>query len=148
VRNSAIVAAILVFAGVFLVVLGTSAAPLSRRCAPEMDKTGCDEAVVAVLKRGLPAFHPLILSADVKPGSAPGPQDLGHRATVDFTLLGVPGSTAVDLYFDRGAHWGGESDRGENEIAAWTLAPVVVVGLLAATILGFAWWRRPRAATG
>ena len=147
VRNAAVIATMLVLAGVLLVVLGTAAAPLSRSCALEMDETGCEEAVVAVMKRGLPAFHPLILSAHVRPGSAPGPQDLGHRATVDFALLGVPGTTAVEFYFDRGAHWGGESDRDEVEIAGWTLAPLVVAGLLAVVILGFG-WRRHRAATG
>jgi len=118
VRGVAIAAAILVLLGVLVVFAGTSAAPISRPCAEGMDVAGCEEAVTAVMKRGLPALHPLILSAHVEPGSAPGPQDLGHRATVTFELLGVPGPTSVNLYFDRGAHWGGESDRGDTEIKA------------------------------
>jgi hypothetical protein len=145
VRGAAIAAAILLLLGVLFMVAATSAAPISRTCAPDMDVVGCEEAVTAVMKRGLPALHPLILSAHVEPGSAPGSQDLGHRATVAFELLGVPGPTSIDLYFDRGAHWGGESDRGDTEIKAWALTPLVVAGLLAIALLGLAWRRRPTA---
>jgi hypothetical protein len=145
VRGAAIAAAILVLLGVLVVFAGTSAVPISRTCAEGMDVTGCEEAVTAVMKRGLPALHPLILGAHVEPGSAPGPQDLGHRATVTFELLGVPGPTSIDLYFDRGAHWGGESDRGDTEIKAWALAPLVIVSLLVVALLGLAWRRRSTA---
>jgi len=145
VRGVAIAAAILVLLGVLVVFAGTSATPMSRTCAEGMDVTGCEEAVTAVMKRGLPALHPLILSAHVEPGSAPGPQDLGHRATVTFELLGVPGPTSVNLYFDRGAHWGGESDRGDTEIKAWALAPLVIASLLVVALLGLAWRRRSAA---
>ena len=144
-RGAAIAAATLVLLGVLVVFAGTSAAPISRTCAEDIDVTGCEEAVTAVMKRGLPALHPLILSAHVEPGSAPGPQDLGHRATVTFELLAVPGPVSIDLYFDRGAHWGGESDRGDTEIKAWALAPLVIVSLLAVALLGLAWWRRSAA---
>jgi len=115
VRGVAIAAAILVLLGVLVVFAGTSATPMSRTCAEGMDVTGCEEAVTAVI------------------------------ATVTFELLGVPGPTSVNLYFDRGAHWGGESDRGDTEIKAWALAPLVIASLLVVALLGLAWRRRSAA---
>ena len=146
-RGAAMVAAILVLLGMLVVVLGSSTAPISRTCSQDMDAAGCEGALSAVLRRGLPALHPLILSAHVEPGSAPGPGDLGHRATVAFELLGVPGATSIDLYFDSGAHWGGESDRDGTEIRAWALAPLAIASLMALTVLAVA-WRRRSSATG
>lgn len=143
-RVAVVVALLLVLGGLALTVVGTNAAPLSHSCADDLDVTACEGALGAVLRRGLPDLHPLILSAHVEAGPAPGPEDLGHRATVAFDLLGVPGSTSIDLYYDRGGHWGGESDRADSEIRAWSLAPLAVGVSLAAVVLGVAWRRRSR----
>ena len=64
-----------------------------------------------------------------------------------FDLLGTPGPVSYDLHFDQGAHWGGESDREDAEIAGWTLGPIALASLIAVAMLGLAWRRRP-AATG
>lgn len=144
-RGAVVLAALLLLAGVVLSVFGMSAAPLSQTCAEELDAVACDGAVSAVLRRGLPDPHPLILGAHVEPGSAPGADEFGHRATVSFDLLGVPGTTAIELYYDRGAHWGGESDRAADEIRAWSLAPLALGSILAAAVLVIGWRRRPRA---
>jgi hypothetical protein len=135
----------LAFATALLVVAGTRLAPMSRSCAPDLSPAACEAAVAAVLRRGLPALHPLILAARVEPGSAAGAEELGHRATVTFDLLAVPGSTSVELHSDQGGHWGGRSDRSAAELAAWSLLPLLlasVVGVGAA-----AWIRRRRAPT-
>jgi len=142
VRLAFAVAAGLLLAALLLIWASVAAGPLTRTCAPEMGQAACDSAIEAVLRRGLPPLHPLILGAHAEPGAAPGPQDLGHRATVTFDLLGVPGPTSVALYFDRGAHWGGVPDRDAGQVAAWTLAPLILAGLLGALTAGLAWHRR------
>jgi len=91
------------------------------------------------MERGLAAVHPLILEAHVEPGPAAAPQELGHKATVTFTMLGIPGPTTVKLFADVGAHWGGVTDRGAGELGLWSLvAPLLVAGaiLLGWRILG------------
>jgi hypothetical protein len=80
----------------------------------------------------------LILGAHVEPGEAPESSQVGHRATVDLDLLGVPGTTSIALYFDQGAHWGGESDRPQTEIVAWALAPLLLALIGAVVVLGLA----------
>ena len=82
-------------------------------------------------REGLPASHPLILSAYVEPGEATHPGESGHRATVTFDLLGVPGPTTVRLFYDVGGHWGGVSNRTTLELAAWSL---IMAGLAVATV--------------
>jgi hypothetical protein len=87
------------------------------------------ETVVAALERGLAPLHPLILDATVEPGAASAAPQLGHRATVTFSMLGVPGPTRVKLFVDVGAHWGGTPDRSAGELAIWSLlTPLVVLG--------------------
>lgn len=142
-RGAAVASLALVIAGLLLVIVGTSAAPLARTCSAELDEDACQGAVDAVLRRGLPPLHPLILAAHVEPGEAAGPDQVGHRATVDFDLLGVPGTTSVALFFDQGAHWGGESDRTDAEVAAWALAPLLLGIIGAVVVVGLAWRRRP-----
>ena len=144
-RGAIVFALLLLLAGLALTVAGANAAPLSRSCADDLDARACEGAVSAVLRRGLPDPHPLILSAHVEPGSAPGADEFGHRATVALALLGVPGTTSIELFYDSGAHWGGQSDRADSEIRAWSLAPLAVGAILAAAVLGVAWWRRSRA---
>lgn len=147
-RGAIVVALILVVLGALIVGLSASAAPLARTCSPALSDQACEGAVDAVLRRGLPGLHPLIVGARVEPGPAPGPQDLGHRATVYFDLLALPSSTSVELHYDQGAHWGGVLDRDQDEIAAWALAPVLLAGLLGVGIVALAWKRRRDRPTG
>jgi len=144
-----VTAAVLITASLLLVVVGTSAAPLSRTCAPSLPEGACTAAVSAVVRRGLTAFHPLILAARVEPGSEPRPEQVGHRATVRFDLLGVPRPLRIELHYDQGAHWGGVPDRGEPELAAYALAPMAVAGLIGVAIVGLSRRRRrdPASAT-
>ncbi len=84
----------------------------------------------------MPNLRPLITRADVAPGPV-WPDGFGHKATVTYTLL--PGPVVTErIYFDAGAHWGVEADRGNVELAAWSLLPAAgLVGLvLAMTALG------------
>jgi hypothetical protein len=97
-----------------------SSAPLRIECGT-IDQRTCRETVTAALDRALPSLHPLVLAARVGPGPA-WPNGMGHRATVTFDLAGVPGSTDVRLFYDMGGHWGGTTDRGAIELAAWALA--------------------------
>ena len=136
-RAAALAAAALLASALALILVGTTAAPATRDCAAGMSESACEGAISAVLRRGLPTFHPLILAARVEPGADPGPQDLGHRATVTFDLLGVPGATQVLLFTDHGGHWGGVPSRSDAELAAWALAPLVVAGLLAAALAAY-----------
>lgn len=136
------VAAALVAGGLLLVAIAASVPPLSRTCASDLDEPACAASVDAVLRRGLPTLHPLILAAHVRPGPAAGVGQLGHRATVAFELLGVPGRTEVALFYDSGSHWGGQADRGAEEIVAWALAPVGLAALAGATLVGLAARRR------
>ena len=140
-------------AGALLLVLllaagASSVAPLRVGCAPGLDAVVCERTVVAALERGLAPFHPLILSAFVEPGEVPRSGEVGHRATVTFDLLGVPGPTTVALYYDIGAHWGGVPSRGRPELAAWAVfAAGVMVGVVALVVgLGLRVIRRGRRA--
>jgi len=142
VRLLLIAAAVILLGAALLVAIGTSSQPPVPTCAEGMARTACESAVGAVVRRGLPSLHPLILAAHVEPGSAPGFSDMGHRASVRFDLLGVPGVTTIELYYDAGGHWGGESDRPDEEMAAWTLAPIALAAAVALGLLAFAWRRR------
>jgi hypothetical protein len=142
VRVALIAAAAVVLAAILLVVVGVGASAPAPTCAEGMDPVACTSAVGAVVRRGLPDVHPLILASRVQPGSDPGPQDHGHRATVEFDMLGVPGPVSIELYYDVGAHWGGRLDRPEDELTAWTLAPLLVAGVAAIAMVGVAWLRR------
>lgn len=115
------------------ILAGTAAPPLAVACSPAVAREVCRETIDAARARGLPPVHPLILGARVEPGAASGEGELGHRATVTFDLLGVPGTTDVRLYFDIGAHWGGRADRGAIELALWSALP----GTLAALLVGW-----------
>lgn len=123
--------------------VGSSTAPLSRTCVG-LETTACDGAIEAVRRRGLAGIRPLILSVTVEPGSAPGPQELGHRATLTYQMLGMPDPTVIKLYYDQGGHWGGETERSDTELAAWALAPLVLAALLALAVVVMAWRRRWR----
>jgi hypothetical protein len=133
-------------AGLVAVILAAAtAAPwLHETFDPSITEEVGHETVVAALERGLAPLHPLILDARVEPGPASQPTQLGHRATVTFTMLGVPGPTSVKLFVDVGAHWGGTPDRGAVELALWSLAtPLIAVGGP-----GLLWWIRGRRSRG
>ncbi len=98
----------------------SSVSALRITCDPGLSEMACQQTVHAALERGLASFHPLILSAQVAPGEAAAGQ-VGHRATVTFDLLGVPGPTTVRLFYDIGAHWGGVPSRTAAELAGWAL---------------------------
>lgn len=141
-RAAALAAGALLGAALALVLVGISAGPLARTCAPGMSEAACDGAVGAVMRRGLPAVRPLILAARVEPGAAPEPADYGHRATVVFDLLAPIRPLQVELHFDQGGHWGGVADRSEAELAAWAVAPLVVALGVAAGMAGLAAYGR------
>ena len=148
-RIALIVAISMVLGATLLVLVGVNSAVPAPTCAESMDEVACTSAVGAVVRRGLPEIHPLILATSVEPGAAPGPQDMGHRATVAFEMLAVPEPVSIELYYDVGAHWGGRLDGPEQEVVAWAVAPLVVAGLVAVSLLLLAWWhRRPGSATG
>lgn len=147
-RAALLIAGRLLLAAALLVVVGASLGPLSRSCAPALEEAACEGAIDAVLRRGLPGLRPLILAAHVEPGSAPRPGDLGHRATVTFDLLGVPGPTQVALHFDQGGHWGGAADRSETELAAWSLSPLLLASVAAIGLVGATRLRQPRPTAG
>ncbi len=140
-RIALVIATSIILGAVLLVVVGVSSPVPAPTCADGMDEAACTSAVGAVVRRGLPEIHPLILATSVEPGTEPGPQDMGHRATVEFEMLAVPEPVSIELYYDVGAHWGGRLDRPEQEVVAWTFAPLVVAGLAAGLILSLAWWR-------
>lgn len=108
---------------------GAMVPPIRETSATSISAEVRHETVVAALERGLAPLHPLILDANVEPGPASAPAELGQRATVTFVMLGVPGPTRVKLFVDVGAHWGGTPDRGAAELAIWSLlTPVLVLG--------------------
>jgi len=115
--------AAIVFAGLVALSLaaGALAPPIHETSAGPLSAEVLHETVVAALERGLAPLHPLILEATVEPGPASAATELGHRATVTFAMLGVPGPTRVKLFVDVGAHWGGTPDRGAAELAIWSL---------------------------
>jgi hypothetical protein len=120
--------AILGLAALILAV-GALLPPLQETSTTSLSADVRHETIVAALERGLAALHPLILDATVEPGPASAPPELGHRATVTFSMLGVPGTTRVKLFVDVGAHWGGTPDRSDGELAVWSLlTPLVVLG--------------------
>ena len=124
------------------------AGPLAISCAPgPITELGCHETVTAAMERGLAPFHPLVLSAHVDPGETAGTRLYGHRATVTFDLLGVPGATTVAMYYDSGGHWYAVPDRRAPELAAWALLTTAV---LVAIVMAVGWLalRRHRKAPG
>ncbi len=118
--------------GLGWVMVGTAVRPLQQTCDPALSAGACSETIVAALKKGMPRPHPLLLSAHAAPGPQAGNDELGHRATVTFDALGTPGQITVDLYVDMGAHWGGVADRGETEMAMWSLAQGAAIAALVA----------------
>jgi hypothetical protein len=131
--------------------LASAVAPLRVTCAPALDGQVCQDTVTAARTRGLAATHPLILSAFVEPGEATDPGESGHRATVTFDLLGVPGPTTIRLFYDVGGHWGGVSNRTTLELAVWSLTMaglvITIVGLVGGAVIVVT-GRRRRAPTG
>jgi hypothetical protein len=129
VRLAAIASAAILIV-VLLAVAASSVSPLRVTCATGMDVPECQGTVTASLSRGLAPVHPLIVAAHVEPGPAAATDAHGHRATVTFDLLGVPGTTSVRLFYDMGGHWGAVPDRTAVELAAWALvAAAAVVGI-------------------
>lgn len=140
-RSLALLAVVVALTG--LLAAGASAVPaLQITCAPGGPQDqACRDTVFAAQERGLAPFHPLILAAHVEPGPAADPGQNGHRATVTFDLLGIPGPTRVRLFYDIGGHWGGVPDRGALELAAWSLLVAMVavsLGAAVITLLGLA----------
>jgi len=123
--------------GIAWLIGGATAGPVRETCDPALSPGACAETVTAALKKGMPRLHPLILTAHAEPGPASRPDQLGHRATVTFDLLGVPGPMTVRLYTDMGGHWGGVPDRGAAELALWSAAQA---GLVAAGVGISVWW--------
>ena len=108
---------------------GALSPPLHETSTTSLSPEVRHETVAAALERGLAPLHPLILDANVESGPAGAGPELGHRATVTFSMLGVPGPTRVKLFVDVGAHWGGTPDRLPGELALWSLlTPLVVLG--------------------
>jgi hypothetical protein len=131
---------------ILLFALGASSIrPLRIGCAPGLDSQVCADTVTASLSRGLAPFHPLILSAYVEPGEVTGAGESGHRATVTYDLLGVPGPTTVRLFYDVGGHWGGVPNRTAPELAAWALlTSAIAVGIVGLVGSGIRRWSRRR----
>ncbi len=121
--------------GLLWVLLGVVARPIEQTCDPQLTRPVCLETIDAALRKGLPAIHPLLVTARAEPGPAAGADQLGHRATVHFGLLGVPGPVSVRLFFDAGAHWGGIADRQAPELLSWS----VVQGIILAAAGAGAW---------
>ena len=145
-RKLLVVAALAALA-VALAVAFSIAAPRTISCAPGPlgDPVVCRDTVTAAMERGLAPFHPLVLGALVEPGETAGTTENGHRATVSFDLLGVPGPTTVRLFYDIGGHWGGVPSRGATELATWALAAAAItVGVVAAVFALIARIRRKR----
>lgn len=122
----------LVLIGLLWVVLGVGARPIEETCDARLTRAVCVETVDAALRKGLPVIHPLLLTARAEPGPAAESDQFGHRATVRFGLLGIPGPVSVRLFFDAGGHWGGIADRGTAELSVWSMAQGVVVAGAAA----------------
>jgi hypothetical protein len=120
--------------GLVWVLLGVVARPIEQTCDPQLTRPVCLETIDAALRKGLPAIHPLLLTARAEPGPAAGADQLGHRATVHFGLLGVPGPVSVRLFFDAGAHWGGIADRQAPELLSWSVVEGVIVAATAAGV--------------
>jgi hypothetical protein len=118
--------------GTLWVLLSIAARPVQQTCDPNLSRAICLETIDAALRKGLPAIHPLLLTAHAEPGPAAGADQLGHRATVRFGFLGVPGPVSVRLFFDAGAHWGGIADRQAPELLSWSVAQGVIVAVVAA----------------
>lgn len=128
---------VMLLVGSAWIAVGAAVRPLQVSCDPALARDACLETVDAALRRGLPPVHPLLLAAHAEPGPAARPDQLGHRATVTFDLLGVPGPVSVRLFFDAGGHWGGIADRGAAELALWVLPQ----GAVAAAVAGWLWRR-------
>lgn len=136
--RSVLVVVVAAFVVAPFLVVSVVAGPLNVTCESGIATDDCHETVTAALERGLPGLHPIILATRVDPGPAVAPSELGHRATVTFTMLGVPGATRVKLFVDVGGHWGGVPDRGPAELALWSLVvpAVVLAGLCVAWLVG------------
>ena len=122
--------------GIVVFTAGVVVPPLSETCpSPPYVDDECHLTVDAAMRRGLGPVHPVILWATGEPGPDRATGMLGHRDTVAFGMLGIPSPTTVDLYFDVGAHWGGEPTRTAGELAAWAVGVAVAAGaLLAAAV--------------
>lgn len=143
-RNAAILSVVLVAASLLWVTVGSSLGAVTTTCSPQLERTACESAVDAVLRRGTPDVRPLILAAHVEPGSAPAPDDLGHRATVTYTLAAIPPTAEVELYYDQGAHWGGRADPAESTVSLLAFEPFLLAVALSGLALVGAWRGRGR----
>jgi hypothetical protein len=117
------------------VVLASLVAPIRTSCDPVLTPGECRESVRAAMARGLPRPHGLLLAARVTAGPDRAPDQLGHRATVTFDILGAPAAVGVALHLDLGGHWGGVVDRDQLEVQA---VPVVQSALIVVLGLGIA----------
>lgn len=135
-RRTGLLTPILVAAlvGAVWLAVGAGVRPLRQTCDLVLAADVCLETIDAALRDGLPRVHPLLLAAHAQPGPAARPDEFGHRATVTFNVLGMPGAVVVRLFFDAGGHWGGVADRDAAEIALWAVAQGVVVA-----VVGGAW---------
>lgn len=133
-----------IFLGALWIAIGPVVRPVRQSCDPALAADVCLETIDAAMRRGIARVHPLLLAAHAAPGAAAGADELGHRATVTFEILGMPGPVSVKLFVDTGGHWGGVADRGVPELALWTAAQGVVV----AAVTGGFWLLLQRRRTG
>ncbi len=134
---------IVLLVGAAWIMVGTAIRPLGQTCDPALSHEVCLETIDAALRKGMPGLHPLLLGATAEPGPAARPDQFGHRATVTFDALAMPGPTSVRLFFDAGGHWGGIASRDAVELGAWAVAQAALVAGVAAGVLGWR-GRRPR----
>jgi hypothetical protein len=113
--------------GAAWIVIGIAVRPVQETCDQALATDVCFETIDAAMRKGLPSVHPLLLAAHAEPGPAARPDQFGHRATVTFEALGIPGPVSVRLYFDSGGHWGGIVDRAASELALWTVTQAVAI---------------------
>lgn len=130
--RNALAVLIAVTAGLTWAFLAAITPPLAIGCDPAIPREICEDTADAGLRRGMPNLRPLIVRADVAPGPA-WPDGAGHKATVVYSMLPGPAVTER-IYYDAGSHWGVEADRGNVELALWSLVPTVLAGMVAAVV--------------
>ncbi len=128
--------------GIGWMVVGTAAPPLQQTCDPALSAGACSETIAAALKKGMPRPHPVLLAAHAEPGPQSRNDQLGHRATVTFDLLGMPGQTTVRLYLDIGGRWGGSASRSDAEMVLWSVAQGAAIAVVVAGVGSFLVRRR------
>lgn len=126
------------------VVAGAVLPPLRQSCDPALTAPVCAATIDASLRKGMPPLHPWLLAAHAAPGPVARPDQFGHRATVSFTVFGVPDPVSVRMFFDAGGHWGGIVDPDDPLLAGFAILSGVAIGAAAAA----GWWLAVRGRRG